>query len=71
MPDHPLVAADRERRRQQILDEQILAARRIAARVGRSVKCGEYGQHADQEGGCANDGTGCLCECHDREDRNA
>jgi hypothetical protein len=28
-------------------------------RAGRSLRCAQ-GDH-----GCANDGSGCLCECHD------
>lgn len=39
-----------------------------AARLGRSLNCGEYGWHAGQDGGCANDGSTCLCACHDKAD---
>ena len=31
-----------------------------------SPKCVEQGRHADQLGGCMNDGSSCLCECHDQ-----
>jgi len=39
-------------------------AERQAAIAGRSMKC-ESGMHADQLYGCANDGTTCICPCHD------
>lgn len=43
-------------------------AEREAAMVGLSIKCRGEGmavQHATAPGGCANNGSGCLCECHD------
>jgi len=41
---------------------------RRAARgwIPRSIKC-EQGYHARGPNGCKNDGTGCLCGCHDQE----
>lgn len=40
-------------------------AERQAAIAGLSMNC-EYGKHADQRYGCKNDGSGCICECHDQ-----
>lgn len=45
-----------------------------AVALTRSLQCsgGESGQwpprHRTDPDGCTNDGTSCLCECHDRED---
>jgi hypothetical protein len=39
--------------------------------MGRSIKCFGYGMpesHAADVGGCRNDGSTCLCECHDPDD---
>jgi hypothetical protein len=61
------VKAERQRLRKQ-LEENALAR---AYRLNRSHKCGGNGnafwvpRHAGDPEGCKNDGTGCLCECHD------
>jgi hypothetical protein len=62
---YPRDASARATMRQRIRDDQFARAEIAAARLARSLKCGEYGQHADQQGGCANNGATCLCECHD------
>lgn len=38
--------------------------------AGRSMKCAGAGgiatpRHADTDDGCANDGSTCICRCHD------
>jgi hypothetical protein len=49
------------------LREQVLAAAERSVRLaGRSMVCGEYDNHAP--GGCQNDGSTCICECHDPAD---
>jgi hypothetical protein len=60
-----LSSGDRAARRAEILDRKLDEARRKAAELGRSTKCGRYNWHAGQPGGCGNDGSGCICECHD------
>lgn len=35
-----------------------------AARAGRSTNCAQSA-HVLQPGGCTDDGTGCICECHE------
>lgn len=57
--------------RQMVRDRELLYAMRrafeVAANHGLSMKCRE-GRHAPWIGtptGCANDGSTCLCECHD------
>lgn len=58
---------ERQRIRRQVNAE---AERRYLER-GRSAKCAGYGglaypSHAGEVGGCANDGSTCICECHDQ-----
>jgi hypothetical protein len=65
MAEYPMDRRARAAKRKEIRDAHLARAERIAAASGRSIKCGHYQQHADQEGGCANDGSNCLCECHD------
>lgn len=65
---YPRDAVTRAERREEILGIAIDAARSRAAKVGHSAKCAGEGmavQHASTPGGCANNGTSCLCECHD------
>lgn len=62
---YPTTARERAAARNRIRAVQREIFEQNARRLGRSLKCGEHGQHANQDGGCANDGTGCLCECHD------
>lgn len=60
-------AAARAAHRRSIHTRIAAASQHEADRLGRSPKCA-HAEHADQPGGCANDGTGCLCECHDPKD---
>jgi hypothetical protein len=50
--------------RRALRDEYRAIALRDGNRRGRSLKCAD-GAHTGMAGGCANDGTGCLCGCHD------
>lgn len=50
--------------RRALRDEYRAIALWEANRRGRSLKCAD-GSHAATPDGCANDGTGCLCGCHD------
>jgi hypothetical protein len=35
----------------------------------RSIKCSpRFGRHATDPDGCRNNGSTCLCECHDPEE---
>lgn len=65
MSEYPTTTHERARERNKIRAQQKEIATRNSRRLGRSIKCGEYELHADQDGGCTNDGTGCLCVCHD------
>lgn len=65
---YPRDAASRMERREEIRSIALIAAEQRAARVGLSMKCAGEGmavQHKATPGGCANDGSTCLCECHD------
>lgn len=43
----------------------IIAGAEAEARLaGRSLKC-KREHHADQSYGCSNDGSTCICACHD------
>ncbi|MEV2239493.1 hypothetical protein [Micromonospora sp. NPDC049891] len=68
----PLDSAGRARQRAEIRARLLAQAERDIAQNSRSMKCSGWGgahwpQHADVEGGCRNDGSTCICECHDRE----
>jgi hypothetical protein len=62
---YPTTTRERAAKRNKIRADQREIAERNSRKLGRSIRCGEYAQHVDQEGGCANDGSNCLCECHD------
>lgn len=61
----------RAARRQMYLDRELDRARRVAGQCDRSMKCAPVGawpaRHATDPDGCRNDGSTCLCECHDPE----
>lgn len=65
---YPRTARDRARRRKYYLDMELHAARLRAASKETSHRCA-VGDHAPN--GCRNDGTGCLCECHDQPDEES
>lgn len=55
---------DRAAARHLIKAHIMANAERQAELAGRSLKCGNE-DHANDPNGCKNDGTGCLCYCHD------
>lgn len=68
MLSYPLDAESRA----AIREKHVMRAMKQALHVGWSMRCG-YGDHRrrsdnDETGwtGCRNDGTGCLCPCHER-----
>jgi hypothetical protein len=66
----PLDAPTRVVRRAQIRGMHIRAAEITSHRYGRSSRCLDDSpfdppRHAGDPDGCRNDGSGCLCECHD------
>lgn len=61
---------ERAAERRSIARQEMRRARRQILITGRSGKCSGFGdgrdaEHAGQVGGCANDGSTCICECHD------
>jgi hypothetical protein len=70
MSDYPMTIRERQAERKRLVDYVMDRARRDITIRGRSMKCGGFDgvtepRHAGTEDGCKNDGTGCLCECHD------
>lgn len=68
----PVDAPQRAVVRREMRDKILADAERRIRQAGRSMKCAGWGgisnpRHAGQEHGCANDGTGCVCECHDQQ----
>lgn len=66
----PVEPQRRAATRRDIRAQVMADAERRVREVGRTLKCYGWGgmappQHAGEPGGCANDGTGCICECHD------
>ena len=67
----PLDTDARQTARDEIKADCLRRAEIEAGQTGRSMKCNGYGNqfprlHSDHPGGCANDGSGCVCECHDQ-----
>jgi hypothetical protein len=60
---HPTSTADRVQKRELILRLAVDRARREARSIGRSIRCGQYDNHAPA--GCQGEPANCLCECHD------
>jgi hypothetical protein len=62
-------AAARTKRRKELRAAAIAEAERKAREVSRSIRCGRFGDHRKMMNGeyygCANDGSNCICECHD------
>jgi hypothetical protein len=68
---YPLDTEARRAARAANLASYLKAAEVNAHKANLSMKCEGYGSrlnplHSDHPGGCKNDGTGCLCECHDQ-----
>jgi hypothetical protein len=68
---HPRDRRSRAAARKKIRAVKIARAEADARRLARSIKCGGYGLHAGEPDGCTNDGSTCLCECHDGPESNA
>jgi hypothetical protein len=53
------------------LEEQTVLGVHKGLHFGQSIRC-EKGDHYDwaTENGCRNDGTNCLCQCHDQGRRD-
>lgn len=74
MPAHrsapyPLHTGERKALRVEFRSAAMARAELQARTMGRSLKCAADNDwnHAGTPGGCTNDGTGCICECHDPE----
>lgn len=63
--------AERARRREDSAERIRRRAEEDISRAGRSMKCAgtamPFGErlHANTPNGCKNDGSSCICECHD------
>lgn len=71
MSHYPTTREGRVAARQELKDAIMAEARRKELIRGRSMKCGGWDgrfppKHAGTDDGCGNDGTTCVCECHDR-----
>jgi hypothetical protein len=61
---HGQTAEGRQRARQELIDVAVESARVAAAKMGLSLRCEQavrWGLGHD----CRNDGSTCLCSCHD------
>jgi len=71
MSDYPDSAAERAAIREGLRATLVAHAEREAAVQARSMKCNGWAGlsgtplHRGDEDGCANDGRGCICRCHD------
>lgn len=69
MAEYPPTVAERAALRANLRTRALAAAEQAAAVAGLSLNCErrlQLGTHPDDAPGCANDGTGCLCACHDQ-----
>ncbi|MER7167001.1 hypothetical protein ABT336_13165 [Micromonospora sp. NPDC000207] len=72
MTGHPLAASTRARLRADHRRRILAQAEQEARLHGLSAKCRGYDnelavpRHSSHEDGCRNDGTTCLCACHDQ-----
>ena len=65
-------AGERQAERDRIRTYMLAAAELQITDAGRAPNCGEYSRpwasgpiHSTEPNGCRNDGSTCLCECHD------
>lgn len=68
---YPSAPSERAEARQKIIDRVLDKARQEARELHRSLRCRAGDHHRLHDGyrvGCANDGTTCICDCHDREE---
>lgn len=70
----PTVPIERRQIRKAALTAALERARDGFLAPFQSIKCASDAAHAGMPDGCSNDGTGCLCACHDgaapREEEN-
>jgi hypothetical protein len=68
MSDFPLDRASREAARADRRRAILAEAEDRAALYGLTINCGERlfaGTHPTEGPGCGNDGSNCMCRCHD------
>ena len=65
MNDYPTQAGQRRLKRGELRSRALRSAAR--GWIPRSRNC-EDDRHSWDPYGCRNDGTGCLCGCHDPQD---
>ena len=70
MPDYPASSHARRNLRNLRIKAALDRAPVAALSLVTSHKC-RWDQHSSEPYGCANNGTTCLCECHDRQDTPA
>lgn len=69
-----LSRVERQARRVSILAAQLQEATNIAHTVQRQSECWPdrnlfgMNRHSGQPDGCPDDGSGCICPCHDPEE---
>lgn len=61
--NYPTAPHERAALRERNTNYYVARAMLTAQRAMKSAKCGTYHEHAPY--GCQDDGSGCLCECHD------
>lgn len=59
---YPATESERDELRTEYLEAHTLAGVKAGLRAGRSLKC-QQNSHD-----CANDGSTCICICHDRKE---
>lgn len=69
---YPASSAERRRIRDRKASEGAKQGRIKALGLVTSLKCSGFDgawptHHASESDGCRNDGSTCLCECHDEE----
>jgi hypothetical protein len=66
MIDYPADVAERARLREQRIREGRRRGEQHAQETMRSLNCrNRWEKFGDNHEPCGNDGTSCLCECHD------
>lgn len=71
MAEFPKSKAERDKIRDQIWADLLDQTEREFLNKNRSIKCGapegmfKGWRHASDPDGCKNDGSSCLCTCHD------
>jgi hypothetical protein len=68
MPNYPATSHARRNLRNLRIKAALDRAPAQALSLVTSHKC-RNSQHSSEPYGCANDGTTCLCECHDQPEQ--